>query len=332
MAETVVVTGVAGFIGSHLAAALLARGCRVVGVDNLDPFYDASLKEANLRRLAGERFEHVRLDILEAGRLAEVVAAAGPDLVCHVAALAGVRPSLQNPARYMRVNVDGTVSVLDAARAAGCGRVVFASSSSVYGNNRKVPFAETDPVDAPISPYAASKRSAELICHAYGHLFGLTIAALRFFTVYGPAQRPDLAIGRFMRLVAEDREVPMFGDGSTSRDYTYVDDIIAGVLAAADRTASLPAGTFRVFNLGGAHPVTLSDMIAAVGRVVGREPRVHRLPAQPGDVNRTWADLTRSGAEIGYHPTTPFEEGLARQWAWMRGQAALESPPTVSGT
>ncbi len=331
MSASFVVTGVAGFIGSPLSAALLARGDHVIGVDNFDPFYDRKLKLANVAQLAPDRFELVELDIRDAQAVREVFDRVRPDGVFHIAALAGVRPSIDDPARYASVNVDGLVSVLEAARACDCHHFIFASSSSVYGNNTKVPFAETDPVDEPISPYAATKRAGELICHTYSRLFGISIACLRFFTVYGPAQRPDLAIGKFMRLIADDRTVPMFGDGSTSRDYTYIDDIIQGVLAAHEfLSSSSPkpqaSPLFRIFNLGGSQPVSLREMIEAVGAVVGNKPRIEQLPMQVGDVQRTYADLSRSREELGFDPQTPFEDGLRQQWAWLRDRLELFAP------
>jgi len=318
MAGCYIVTGAAGFIGSHVARVLLDRGDRVVGVDSYDAFYERGVKEANAARLAGERFEMVEADIRDREGMAALLDQARPDAVYHMAALAGVRPSIEDPGRYASVNVDGLVSVLDAARGSSCRRVLFASSSSVYGNNRKVPFAETDPVDEPISPYAATKRAGELLCHAYAHLFGLSIACLRLFTVFGPAQRPDLAIGKFMRLIAAGDPVPMFGDGTTSRDYTYISDIVGGCLAAETRLSSEPEGFCRIWNLGGSHPVTLAGMVEAIGEVIGRTPEIERLPLQAGDVDRTWADLTRSRAELGYEPKVSFADGLQRQWAWMQ--------------
>lgn len=320
MAETLIVTGAAGFIGSHLGAALLRRGDRVVGVDNFDPFYERAAKEANLGRLAGDRFELVEADIRDAAAMAALFARVRPQAAVHIAALAGVRPSILDPARYASVNVEGLVSVLEAARRAGCRRFVFASSSSVYGNNCKVPFAEGDPVDEPISPYAATKRAGELVAHSYSHLYGLAVGCLRFFTVYGESQRPDLAIASFMRLIAEGQPLPMYGDGTSSRDYTYIADIVQGVLAAGDRLAAACAsggGFFRIWNLGGSHPVELCAMIDAIARVSGRKPRIERFPMQPGDVERTYADLTRSREELGFEPVTPFEEGLRRQWTWF---------------
>jgi UDP-glucuronate 4-epimerase len=237
-----------------------------------------------------------------------------PTSIFHLAALAGVRPSIEAPARYASVNVDGLVSVLDAARRCECRRIAFASSSSVYGNNAKTPFAEIDPVDEPISPYAATKRAGELICHTYAHLFGMRIAALRFFTVYGPAQRPDLAISKFINLISAGHEVPMFGDGSTSRDYTYIEDIIHGVLAAHRHLEKQPEGFFRIYNLGSDHPIALAELIQSIARVVGKPARIKSLPRQPGDVERTWADVSRARAELGYAPRTPFHEGLQQQW------------------
>lgn len=314
MARTYLVTGAAGFIGSHVSAALLERGDRVIGLDSFDPFYGRPLKEANLGPLRGDRFHLVEADIRDRAATADLLVRFRPDSVIHLAALAGVRPSIAEPARYTSVNVDGLVSMLDATRAAGCARFLFASSSSVYGNNRKVPFAETDPVDEPISPYAATKRAGELICHAYSHLFGLAVGCARLFTVFGPAQRPDLAISRFMKLIAAGRPVPMFGDGTSSRDYTYVSDIVDGCLAADAVLAERGAGCFRIWNLGGSRPVALRDMIDAIAAVVGRPAAIDAQPPQPGDVDRTWADLARSRAELGYEPRVPFEEGLRRQW------------------
>ncbi|MDY7109474.1 MAG: GDP-mannose 4,6-dehydratase [Planctomycetota bacterium] len=325
MSDTLIVTGAAGFIGSHLVRALLTRGHRVVGVDNFDPFYDRPLKEANLQALEAKRFAFVEADIRDGSAMEALFAHHRPAGVFHIAALAGVRPSILDPARYAAVNVDGLVNLLQAARNAECRSFIFASSSSVYGNRSTVPFSETDDVGEPISPYAATKRAGELICHTYSHLFGLSIAALRFFTVYGPAQRPDLAISKFMPLIAADEEVPMFGDGDTSRDYTYIDDIIQGVLAAWDRADAADEGFFRIYNLGGSKPVMLSDMIEMIGKVVGRTPRIRHMPMQPGDVERTYADLTRSRDELGFHPQTPFAEGLEKQWAWTRRRLQLAS-------
>ena len=320
--STILLTGAAGFIGSHAAEALVARGNRVVGIDNFDELYPRSIKEANLKAVSaragekGGRFEFEPIDITDAPRLAQLVARVMPDAILHMAALAGVRPSIERPAQYARVNVEGTTHLLEAAVGNGVRRFVFASSSSVYGNNAKVPFAEDDPVAEPISPYAATKRAAELVCHTYWHLYRLPVTCLRFFTVYGPRQRPDLAIHKFTRLISEGKPIPVFGDGSTSRDYTFIDDIIAGVMSALDR-----CDRYRIYNLGGSSPVTLTTVIEQIERAVGRKAIIDRKPAQPGDVERTFADLTRSKAELGYAPKTPIEQGIRRFVAWFNTPA-----------
>jgi len=321
--RTIVVTGAAGFIGSHVAEALVRRGDRVIGVDNFDPYYARELKEANVegvrataRESAGS-FELIEADLCDAAAIAP--AFVGAEGVIHLAAKAGVRPSIADPAGYARANVLGTQEVLSAASSAEMAWAVCASSSSVYGNNTKVPFTETDSVEHPISPYAATKRSCELIGETHHHLTGLPIAMLRFFTVFGPRQRPDLAIGLFLRKVAAGEPIRMFGDGTTSRDYTFIDDIVTGVIAS---TQNIAAHGYRVWNLGGEHSATLAEMIAAVGRVVGREPVVQRESMQPGDVDRTWADLARAKAELGFAPTTGLEDGMRRQWAWIQEQGS----------
>lgn len=319
MADRALITGCAGFIGSALARALLAQGWHVTGVDNFDAFYARALKEENLRTLAeSSRFSFHELDIRDRERVQELVSRSTPTVLYHLAALAGVRPSIADPARYVSVNLDGTTHLLDAAVRIDGLRFVFASSSSVYGNNRKTPFSETDPVNEPISPYAATKRAGELLAHTYSHLNDLPVACLRFFTVFGPAQRPDLAIMKFMRMIAAGESIPRFGDGSTSRDYTYIDDIVAGVLAAAERIGSPQVGRFRIWNLGNSTPVRLDEMIETIGQVVGRTPRIAPEPEQPGDVERTWADLSRSSSELGYRPTTSFRDGVERQWEWLQ--------------
>ncbi len=325
-ASTFIVTGAAGFIGSHLCRALLREGASVIGIDNFDPFYDESIKRSNVDAAthgADGSFTLHETDIRDASEITRLVSRVNPDAIFHLAALAGVRPSIAEPARYTSVNVDGTMALLEAARAAGCENLIVASSSSVYGNNKKVPFAEEDPIEAPISPYAATKRAAELLCGVHAHLFGLRIASLRFFTVYGPGQRPDLAINLFMRTMAAGEPITMFGDGSSSRDYTFIEDIIAGVLAARDRICSMPEGTHRVWNLGGSSPITLSGLIEAIASVTSCVPNIERTPMQPGDVDRTWADVTRSREELGYQPHTPIAEGLVQQWQWMQQQAGM---------
>ncbi|MFT5422811.1 MAG: UDP-glucuronate 4-epimerase [Phycisphaerales bacterium] len=325
--RTIVVTGAAGFIGSHVAEALVRRGERVIGIDNFDPFYGRDLKAANAAAVAQAAsesegsFELIEADLCDAVAIAPAFerGGEGADGVIHLAAKAGVRPSIADPAGYARANVLGTQVVLSAASKAGLGWAVCASSSSVYGNNTKVPFAESDSVEHPISPYAATKRSCELIGETHHHLTGLPIAMLRFFTVFGPRQRPDLAIGLFLGKVAAGEPIRMFGDGSTSRDYTFIDDIVSGILAS---TQNIGAHGFRVWNLGGESPASLKDMIGAVGRVVGREPIVNQEGLQPGDVDRTWADLQRAKAELGFAPTTGLEDGMRQQWAWMQSQGS----------
>lgn len=320
------VTGAAGFIGSHTCEALLARGCAVTGVDNFDPFYDPLLKQRTvdaLRARSSSGFQFVEADIRRGPEMQQLFQATRPTLVVHLAARAGVRPSIAHPALYAQVNVEGTINLLEAARQCeSVTRFVMASSSSVYGNNTKVPFAETDAVDEPISPYAATKRSCELIAHTYHHLYGLPIALLRFFTVFGPRQRPDLAISKFIRMIDRGQPIPVFGDGSTSRDYTYISDIVEGVLSACDRITDHGV---RVWNLGGNRPVTLGQMIETIAAAVGREAVIDRQPMQPGDVERTYADLTRSSHELGYTPRTEFREGIARQVEWYRLSHAAQA-------
>jgi UDP-glucuronate 4-epimerase len=309
----VLLTGVAGFIGSSVAEALLARGDEVVGLDNLDPFYSREHKERNLRALSrSASFTFEVGDILHAGRLDSLLP--GVDRVVHLAALAGVRPSIVEPARYMRVNVEGTTEVLEACRRAGVSKLVVASSSSVYGVRSEVPFSEDDPCDRPASPYAASKRATEHVCATYHHLFDIGVTCLRYFTVYGPRQRPEMAIHKFVRHVFAGDRVPMFGDGASGRDYTFIDDIVAGTLAALDRQD----GAFRLYNLGGAHPVLLRELLAAIGDATGRQVQIDQHPWQAGDVPITSADVSLAEAELGYQPRVSLAEGLARFVDWYR--------------
>jgi UDP-glucuronate 4-epimerase len=312
----ILVTGGAGFIGSHLTDRLLADGREVVVLDNFDPFYDEAAKRRNLEGARkSPRMRLVSGDIRDAAALEAAFDALPIDAVVHLAARAGVRPSIEDPILYASVNLDGTVRVLEACRRRGVSRFVFGSSSSVYGNNLKAPFAEDDPVEHPISPYAATKRAGELIAHTYHHLFGMKVACLRFFTVFGPRQRPDLAIRKFAELIASGREIPVFGDGTTGRDYTYVDDIVDGVVAALDRATG-----FHIWNLGGAHPVVLKDLIERLARGLGRMPAIRRLPPQPGDVERTWADVSRAKRELAWAPSTSFERGMELFLAWFEAE------------
>jgi UDP-glucuronate 4-epimerase len=321
--HSVLVTGAAGFIGSHLCEALLGAGHDVAGVDCFDPFYDRSAKQRNLDAIAGhargDAFRFFEADVREPSALRPVFEEARAEGVVHLAAKAGVRPSIADPVGYARTNVLGTAVVLEEARRAGCARIVLASSSSVYGNSEKVPFSETDDVSAPISPYASTKLACEMLARTHHHLTGMPTACLRFFTVYGPRQRPDLAISTFMRRIAAARPITLFGEG-TSRDYTFVADTVAGILAAYARIERFG---YRVWNLGNSEPVALDEMVRAVAAAVGRAPKIERGPEQPGDVRRTWADPARSAAELGYRPDTPFERGLAAQWAWLAAQPTL---------
>ena len=317
---TSLVTGCAGFIGSHLTERLLASGDRVVGIDSFVDFYDPAIKRQNLAAAAtNDAFTLIEADIRDRDAVRSTFADHGVQRVVHLAALAGVRPSIERPAEYTDVNLNGTANILDAAADAKVTAFAFASSSSVYGNNDKVPFAETDPVDFPISPYAATKRAGELLAHTYHHLHNLPIACLRFFTVYGPRQRPDLAIGKFMRMIADGQTIPVFGDGSTSRDYTYIDDIIDGIVASLAYAES--TGRYEIFNLGSHRPIALSELIAAIETAVGRSAVINRLSMQPGDVNRTYADVAKSERLLGYKPSVSLEHGLAEQWKSIHGSS-----------
>jgi UDP-glucuronate 4-epimerase len=308
------VTGIAGFIGSHLAARLLARGDELVGLDAFDEtLYPAQLHERNLATLgAHARLEFVRGDLLDAPLVERLVERV--DGVVHLAALAGVRPSIIQPKRYQRVNIEGTLNLLEACRAREVKRFVFASSSSVYGARSTVPFREDDPCDRPASPYAATKRCGEILCANYTELFGIATTALRFFTVYGPRQRPEMAIHKFARLIADAKPLPLFGDGSTARDYTFIDDIVDGVVAAIDRC---DGGRHRVYNLGGSRTTTLQQLVELLEAGLGKRAVIERLPDQPGDVPITFADVSRSASELGYAPNVPIEEGLRRFCDWF---------------
>lgn len=314
MSRTVFITGVAGFIGSHVAEALLGRGDRVFGLDNFDPFYDRAVKQGNLDLLRSRPgFAFLEADIRDAEALARWGGGERADALIHLAAKAGVRPSVADPAGYADVNVTGTARVLSWARDREIPRILFASSSSVYGGNTKVPFAEDDPVDTPVSPYAATKKAGELLCHVYCRLYGMNIAALRFFTVYGPRQRPEMAIHGFTRSLFSGNEIGIFGDGTSRRDYTFIDDIVNGVLGAL----AAPQG-YRVYNLGESRTTTLSALVDLLEREAGVRARRRFLPPEPGDVPVTFADISRARAEIGYDPKVPVEVGVRRFVDWYR--------------
>lgn len=327
-ARPVLLTGAAGFIGSHTAEALLRAGRRVVGIDNFDPFYSDALKRANIaaieataRRCIDGRFEFIDTDITDRASMKALFERVKPEGMIHLAAKAGVRPSIADPAAYAHANVTGTSVLLDqcAAMKGEMQRIVIASSSSVYGTigagETPKPFSEEQSVERPISPYAATKRACELIGFTHHHLTKQPVAMLRFFTVFGPRQRPDLAIRLFMTKIAKGEPIQLFGEGSTSRDYTFIDDIVGGVLAAYER---VPRFGYRVWNLGNSHPITLDAMVETIAKVVGKAPNATRAAAQAGDVRATWADPSRSAAELDFRAKTSFEEGVRKQWEWLR--------------
>jgi UDP-glucuronate 4-epimerase len=315
----IIVTGGAGFIGSHLVDRLLGDGAEVIAVDNFDPFYPRASKEANLAAaLRSPRCRLVELDIRDADGVRSLVSRSRPDAIVHLAARAGVRPSIEAPALATEVNVLGTVHWLEAAsRLEPRPRFVYASSSSVYGDRPDAPFRETDRVDEPISPYAATKKACELLAYTFHHLHGLPVTGLRFFTAYGPRNRPDLAIAKFTRLIDRGEPVPIFGDGTTRRDYTFVSDIVDGIVRAVDRCTG-----HHLYNLGNSDPIELRHLVDAIASALGKTPVVRHLPEQPGDVRQTYADITRATNELGYDPKTRISDGLARYIAWYRAVAS----------
>lgn len=313
------ITGGAGFIGSHLVDRLLATDvANVTVVDDFNDFYDPSIKHNNIHEhLKDSRYTIHEIDIRDRAKLKEIFTANSFECVVHLAARAGVRPSLSEPQLYTETNINGTLNLLDLARQHKLKQFVFGSSSSVYGINAKVPFSENDPIRQPISPYAATKGAGELLCHTYSHLYGLRCVCLRFFTVYGPRQRPDLAIHKFAKLISTNKPIPVFGDGTTRRDYTYVDDIVDGVMAAIDYDKT----NYEVFNLGESRTVELNELISLLERELDTHAIIDRQPPQPGDVPQTFADISKARALLGYDPKTQIEEGLHRfvEWFRMRG-------------
>lgn len=318
--QRVLLTGGAGFIGSHVAEALLRRGFQLTVLDNLDSFYSSDWKKANLREIEQiGSFEFREADICEMNVLREIIERQRPEIIIHLAARAGVRPSIEQPQLYERVNVTGTLNLLEMCRAFKVKKFVFGSSSSVYGTTSNVPFSEQHMELRPISPYAASKLAGEMFSYVYSRLFGFTVVCLRFFTVYGPRQRPDLAIHKFTGLIEEGNPIPVYGDGSAGRDYTYVEDIVAGVLSAVEYEPHPAAGpAYEVFNLGNSHPVTLNELVALLERTTGRKATVALKPFPLGDVPITWADISKAERLLHYKPVTPLEEGLKRFVAWYR--------------
>ena len=308
------VTGGAGFIGSHLCQRLLQAGHAVWTLDDLNPFYDVAIKLRNVRDIQslGKPFAFVQGDLTDNGCLNKVFDAVQFDQVIHLAARAGVRPSLEEPALCLRVNVEGTARVLEAARRHGVKKVVIASSSSVYGVNSKAPFSENDPIFSPISPYAASKLACEALGHVYHHVYGMDVVMLRFFTVYGPRQRPDLAIHKFARLLEAGKPIPVFGDGSSARDYTYISDTIDGIMACTRK-----AFGFEIFNLGESRTVTLSYLITLLEKAAGKKVAIDYQPAQPGNVPITFADIAKARRQLAYDPKVNIEEGIPRLMEWF---------------
>ena len=309
------VTGGAGFIGSHVCGRLLQEGHSVWAFDDLNSFYDPAVKLQNLKELGALKrsFAFVQGDLTDRAAIEQLAGSQQFDQIIHLAARAGVRPSIEEPALYQRVNVEGTVNLLEAARARQIKKITIASSSSVYGVNSKVPFSEEDPIFSTISPYAASKLACEALGHVYHHLYGMDVAMLRFFTVYGPRQRPDLAIHKFARLISAGQPIPVFGDGSTARDYTYVDDTVDGIIACTEKEFG-----YSIFNLGESQTVKLSYLIELLEEALGKKANIHRQPNQPGDVPITFADISKAQAVLGYHPRVKIEEGIPRFIDWFR--------------
>jgi UDP-glucuronate 4-epimerase len=312
----ILITGAAGFIGSSLSEFLLKKGFRVTGIDNFDPFYDKSVKESNLKGLlTSEAFSFYELDITKQEELKKIKGKI--DAVIHIAAKAGVLPSLKDPVGYISANIVGTQNILEWMREVRINKMVFSSSSSVYGNQLKVPFSETDNVDHPISPYAFTKKACELLNHTYHHLYKIDIINLRFFTVFGPRQRPDLAIHKFVKLIEKGEPISMYGDGTTARDYTYIADTITGIGGALNYLFE-NNDTFETVNLGNNHPVKLLDLIHTLYRLMETKPNIKTMPMQPGDVTITYADITKANKLFGYAPKVNFEDGLQRFLDWHK--------------
>lgn len=328
--KQILITGGAGFIGSHLVERLLAEGdWQITVVDDFNDFYDPAIKRANTRaHLANPQFRLVEADIRDSSALEKAFAGTQYDCIVHLAARAGVRPSLREPRLYVETNINGTMNLLELARKTGVKQFVFGSSSSVYGLNPKVPFSEDDPIFNPISPYAATKAAGELICHTYSHLYDLRIVCLRFFTVYGARQRPDLAIHKFAKLISAGKPIPVFGDGTTRRDYTYIDDIIAGVRAAIDYEQT----KYEVINLGESRTVELRELISLLEETLGKRAQIDRQPPQPGDVPQTFADISKARKLLNYNPQTQIEPGIRRFVEWFRENQSTPEKTNVQSS
>ncbi len=308
----ILVTGGAGFIGSHLVEKLLATGHEISILDDFNDFYDPQIKQQNIAGFSKDVAIH-HVDLRDNNAVRDVFRGRGFDAVFHLAARAGVRPSLQNPQLYYDTNVSGTLHLLEAARSTGVERFIFASSSSVYGISKTIPFSEDQHLIQTISPYAATKIAGEFLCSTFSHLYKMRVVALRYFTVYGPRQRPDLAIHQFTRKIHAGQPIDQFGDGSTRRDYTYIDDIIQGTVAALDYTGPM----FDIFNLGENQTIELRELIAAIEKALGKKARIHQMPEQPGDVPLTCADISKARKSLGYDPATKFEDGLPKFVDWF---------------
>jgi UDP-glucuronate 4-epimerase len=322
MNQRILITGAAGFIGSNLADNLLDSGFRVMGIDNFDPFYDRSVKEANISSaLRNELYDFREGDIRDSAFIDSCLIEFKPDILIHLAAKAGVRPSLIDALSYYDVNVMGTLNILELMNKNGIKKMLFASSSSVYGNNKKIPFSESDNVDYPVSPYAASKKAGELLCHTYHHLYDIDIYCLRFFTVYGPRQRPDLAINKFTSGLLAGKEIPLYGDGTTSRDYTHIEDIIQGIKKAGERVKG-----FDIFNLGESKTISLTGLVSLLEKATGRKAATISLPLQEGDVVCTYADISKAKNMLGYNPVVDIETGIKRYIKWYKESGYRLSP------
>ena len=308
----ILITGIAGFIGSSLGEKLLLLGHTIIGLDNFDPFYPRKIKEFNLSTLNdSDGFSFFECDIRDSEIMSSIFQSKAIDVVIHLAAKAGVRPSIESVTEYYDVNVNGTLTLLECMKKHEVKKMIFASSSSIYGNNPKVPFSETDTVDNPISPYASTKKSGELLCHVYSHLYNFDITCLRFFTVFGPRQRPDLAIHKFTKLIDEGKPIPFYGDGSSARDYTFIEDIIDGICCAVNHLHG-----YQFYNLGESKVITLNQMVEVIEKALGKKAELTPLPFQQGDVNLTFADISKAQKEINYHPSFDFETGIKLFVSW----------------
>ena len=316
----ILVTGGAGFIGSHLSETLLKQGREVICLDSFNDYYNPEIKRDNIFPLQGQsNYTLIEGDILNLDLLRQIFADYKFDIVVHLAARAGVRPSIQEPLLYQQVNVEGTTNLLEMAKEFRTQKFIFGSSSSVYGENEKVPFCESDPVDHPISPYASTKKSCELICYTYYHLYSIPTTCLRFFTVYGPRQRPDMAIYKFTRAIEAGEQITMYGDGSSRRDYTYVTDIIEGICKSIEYCSD-----YHIYNLGESKTIELRELIQLIAKCLGQEPKIQKLAMQPGDVPITFADITKAKNEISYHPKVNIEQGIAKYVDWFKANKLHE--------